>query len=240
MIDVTTSTTVGDVVARDLRTAAVFARHGIDFCCGGRRSIGDACLAGGLDPGRVIDEIHAISARDEGPEDVSSWPPARVIGRIMERHHAYVRRQIPVIEAYLAKLAAKKGEAHPELVRLRDVFAGLARELLHHMEKEEMILFPYILAMSDAHEGCTRLPPTPFGTIRNPVRMMEAEHQQAGADLFLMRQISDGFRPPAEACVTWRACFSELEAFERDLHEHVHLENNVLFPAATRLEETLV
>jgi regulator of cell morphogenesis and NO signaling len=236
MTDVSPSTTVGDVVARDLRAAAVFARHGIDFCCGGRRSIDDACRSQGVSADAIMSELSALGPGDGRADNVSDWPADRLIDHILLRHHAYVRRQIPVIAAYLAKLANKKGALHPELPRVQQIFSTVAEELVHHMEKEEMILFPFIRALAARHAGGP-LPRTPFGTIQHPIRMMEAEHQDAGADMWLLRTLTDGFQPPAEACVTWRACYAELAAFERDLHQHVHLENNVLFPAAARLEE---
>jgi regulator of cell morphogenesis and NO signaling len=239
MIDLSTTTTVGDIVAHDLRSAAVFARHGIDFCCGGRRSLDEACRASGVDPATVVEELAAMSAPGDLPQDLTGLPPERLIERILENHHAYIRRQLPVIQGYLAKLAAKKGDRHPELRRIETAFTEMASELTRHMEKEETILFPFIEAMVDAKTQCHRLPRTPFGTIQNPVRMMELEHQQAGAEMWDIRVLTNNFQPPADACVTWRACYAELADFERDLHEHVHLENHVLFPAAARLEEEL-
>lgn len=237
MNDVSTTTTIGDVVSRDLRSAAVFSRYGIDFCCGGRRTIEDACRAVGEDPAVVLRDLARLATSSDAPEDRSTWSPPRMLDHVLEHHHAYVRRQIPVIQGYLIKLTGKHGTSRPELVRVQELFTGLARELVHHMEKEERILFPYIRALIAARAANAPLPPTPFGTIQNPVRMMEAEHQQAGQDLWLLRGLTNGFQPPADACATWRACYAELAAFERDLHEHVHLENNLLFPAAARLEE---
>jgi len=239
MTELSTTMTVGDVVARDLRSAAVFARHGIDFCCGGRRSIEDACREKGISAELVLRELADVEARGDAREDLTAVPVERIIERILENHHTYIRRQIPVIQGYLARLAVKKGDRWPELRRIETQFTEMAHELLRHMEKEETILFPFIQAMLDAKAQCHRIPRTPFGTIQNPVRMMELEHQQAGSEMWAIRVLTDNFRPPAEACVTWRACYAELEAFERDLHEHVHLENNVLFPAAARLEQEL-
>lgn len=237
MIEVSLATTVGDAVTRDYRSAAIFARHGIDFCCGGRRTIAEACRAVGEDPELVIRELAETGGAAEGDADRSSWSPAHVLDRILEHHHPYVRRQIPLIQGYLTTLAERHGATRPDLLRVQELFAGLARELTHHLEKEERILFPYIRAMLAARRAHAALPPTPFGTIQNPVRMMEAEHQQAAQDLWLLRGLTDGFVPPPDACATWRACYAELSAFERDLHEHVHLENNLLFPAAARLED---
>lgn len=237
MTHVSIETTVGDAVTRDLRSAAVFARHGIDFCCGGRRTIDDACRAAGVDPELVLRELGGLITRGEAPEDRSQWTPTRMLDHVVDHHHAYVRRQIPIIQGYLNKLIDKHRSSRPELLGVQELFTGLARELAHHMEKEERILFPYIRAMVAARAANAPLPSTPFGTIQNPVRMMEAEHQQAGQDLWLLRGLTNGFTPPTDACATWGACYAELAAFERDLHEHVHLENNLLFPAAARLEE---
>jgi regulator of cell morphogenesis and NO signaling len=239
MIELSTTMTVGDVVAHDLRSAAVFARHGIDFCCGGRRSIEEVCREKGVNAETVLQELADVDARGGTPEDLTTLPIGRIIERILENHHTYIRAQIPVIQAYLAKLAAKKGDLWPDLRRIEAQFTELAHELTRHMEKEETILFPFIEAMLEARAQCRRVPRTPFGTIQNPVRMMELEHQQAGSEMWGIRVLTNNFQPPADACVTWRACYAELEAFERDLHQHVHLENNVLFPAAARLEEEL-
>ena len=238
MPDLTVSMTVGDIVGHDLRTAAVFARHGIDFCCGGRRSLDDACKARGVEPAAILRELEAVEAID-GAEDMTSWPADALVDYIVTRHHAYVRRQIPAITAMLGKLVAAHGERHASIPRIASTFEALASELTHHMDKEERILFPFIRAMVSARRHRAERLVTPFGTVRNPIRMMEDDHQQAAAELWLLRVLSNGFTVPDDGCVTWRACFSELAAFERDLHQHVHLENNILFPAVARLEDEL-
>jgi regulator of cell morphogenesis and NO signaling len=238
MPDLTLSSTVGDIVGHDLRTAAVFARHGIDFCCGGRNSLADACRARGVDSATVLRELESLDDSSTGP-DMTRWSAGALVEYIVTRHHGYVRRQIPAITAMLEKVVAAHGERHPVLRRVADTFASLASELTYHMEKEEQILFPYIEMMATLHRENSRGLVTPFGTVLNPIRMMEDDHQQAGAELWMIRALTNGFEVPPSACVTWRACFRELEAFERDLHEHVHLENNILFPAAARLEDEL-
>ena len=144
-----------------------------------------------------------------------------------------------MIQAFTHKLATKKGEAHPELVLLAEAFDQLADDLAHHLAKEENILFPFIAALLAARREGQRAPLTPFGTIQNPVRVMELEHQHAGDDMRHIRTLTGDYQPPAEACPTWRACYAVLDEFERDLHAHVHLENNILFPAAAQLEEEL-
>jgi regulator of cell morphogenesis and NO signaling len=237
MPELTTVTTVGDIVARDLRTATVFAHHGIDFCCGGRRSLGEACREQGVDPEQVIAELDRLD--QSRALDASRWPLERLIDHIVSRHHAYVRRQIPALRALVQKVVAAHGNRERTVTAIEGLFGEMAKGLEQHMLKEERILFPYIRALLVAKERGGPLPANPFGTVRNPIRMMEAEHDDAGDDMRAIRALTGNYEPPADACVTWRACYAELAAFERDLHEHVHLENNVLFPAAVRLEEEL-
>jgi regulator of cell morphogenesis and NO signaling len=232
--------TVGDIVAHDLRTANVFARHGIDFCCGGRTPLEHACRTRGLDPAAIVAELDAVSRDSDAASDLSTWPLDAVIRRIVAHHHAYVRAESVVIRDYLAKLVTRHGGRHPELVRLQQVMAEVFDELTRHMQKEEVILFPYIAALVDAEQQHRPRPLSPFGSIRNPIRMMEAEHQDAAAGLSTARTLANGYEPPDDACATWRACYASIEAFESDLHEHVHLENNILFPAAERLEQELL
>jgi regulator of cell morphogenesis and NO signaling len=239
MPDLSVSMTVGDIVGHDLRAAAVLARYGIDFCCGGRRSLDEACKANGVDAAAVLGDLEALERADATTHDMTSWPVDALVDYIVTRHHAYAKRQIPAIMMMLDKLVEAHGERYPAMPRIAATFASLASELTHHMLKEEQILFPYIRSMADVRSDDSPRVATPFGTVRNPIRMMEDDHQQAAAELWMLRVLSNGFAAPEDACVTWRACFGELAAFERDLHEHVHLENNVLFPAAARLEDEL-
>ena len=156
---------------------------------------------------------------------------------IVSRHHAYVRASIPAIQQHLAKVAAVHGVGHPELAFVDAQFSKVAAELSQHMVKEERVLFPYISALAEAVNGNAPPPPDMFGTVQNPIRMMEIEHQEAGEGIDVIRELTHGYQPPEDACGTYRTVLQELEAFENDLHEHVHLENNVLFPKAVELEE---
>lgn len=228
---------VGDTVAHDSRSAGVFARRGIDFCCGGRRSIEEACRASHVDPGEVLAELQVLEARPEAGTDLTMAPVEVLIDRIVTQHHAYVRVQMPIIQGYLTKLTTKHGSARPELTALADVFARMGSALTRHMDKEERILFPSIRTTSANVRRQMPPEPSPFGTVRNPIRMMEEEHRNAAADLDAVRRLTHDYQPPPDACMTWRACYAALQAFEEDLHAHVHLENNVLFPAAARLED---
>ena len=230
-------TTVAEIVNRDFRTAGIFEQFGIDFCCGGQRSLADACRAAAVDPAKVGRALEAIPAA--GPETdnhVSRWPAARLIDHIVDTNHAYVRSALPTITARLAKLVEVHGARHPELRRIAEAFEEVSRDLLQHMKKEECVLFPYIRELAAGHEAAFS---SPFGTVENPIRMMRREHEQAGDELRVIRALANDYLAPADGCTTYRVTFAELAQFEQDLHRHVHLENNVLFPKAIELERRM-
>lgn len=234
------SQTLGAIVGANYQAAAVLERYGLDFCCGGKRTLEEACAQRHVDPAAVEGELGRIEsdAVPEGEKDASS-DPAQLTLHIVRRHHAYVREQLPVIGGHLAKLARVHGDRHPELHSVAVHFGQIGADLQMHMVKEEEILFPYIRALSNALTQGTPAPPDIFGTVRNPIRMMEAEHQSAGNELEAVRRLTANFTLPADACATYRVCFAELEAFDRDLRLHIHLENNILFPKALSLEAAL-
>lgn len=233
-------TTVGELVARDSRTAAVFDEFGIDFCCRGQLSLADACRAAAVDPaeiGRALEAMDAMPPADnQADNDVMRWPAARLIDHIVDTHHAYVRSALPVISARLATLVAVHGSRHPELYGIAAAFEEVSRDMIQHMKKEECVLFPYIRELAAGSDAPYA---SPFGTVENPIRMMRREHQQAGDELRLIRLLANDYLAPADGCATYRVTFAELAEFERDLHRHVHLENNVLFPKAIELERRL-
>jgi regulator of cell morphogenesis and NO signaling len=227
-------TTVGELVACDYRTAAVFERFGIDFCCGGRRTLAEACRGTAVDPGAIERALLALPPKSDGDQtDVTPWPLDGLIDHIVATHHAYTRVALERIERLLAKLVEVHGARHSELTRVAAAWNTLGHDLLQHMMKEERILFPYIREMAAA-QG--KLSPSPFGTVENPIRMMQREHQDAGDDMRLIRELTSGYATPGDGCTTYRLCFDELAQFERDLHRHVHLEENVLFPRAVDVE----
>lgn len=229
--------TVGEIVATDFRTARVFEQFGIDFCCGGRRSIAEACESVAVDPQTVERALRALPpVAEHDATDVTRWSPDRLIDHILTNHHAYVRAALPSIGRQLAKLVEVHGHRHPELTRIAASFDQMSRDLLQHMMKEERVLFPYIRELASNRGVFAR---SPFGTVENPIRMMEREHREAGDELRLIRELTNGYVPPADGCTTYRVCFAQLVEFERDLHRHVHLENNVLFPTAIELERAL-
>ena len=235
-----TNTTLKTIVTQDFRAAAVFEKYSLDFCCRGGKTIEEACREGGLDPAAVLRELKNLDHAGTGPDSrYAEWPLDFLADYIVNTHHTYVRGAIPVLDAHTRKIVSVHGANHPELVAIAEHFQGVASELTSHMMKEERILFPFIraLALADKKPGTFTMPP--FGTIRNPIAMMEAEHQDAGDALSAIRSLSAGYEPPPDACTTYRVTFQELKQFERDLHQHVHLENNILFPKAIAIEDRL-
>lgn len=226
-------TTLGDILARDFRAGAILDRYGLDYCCGGTRTLDEGCAQRGVSVDAVLSDLEAL-----GP--VSPERPADDLGvlmdHIVDRHHAYVRTAIPVIQAHLSKVTAAHGARHTELRSIEREFMSLARDLSLHMIKEEQVLFPHIRALAAADVAGGPPPPDMFGTVQNPIRMMEVEHQEAGNGVSIIRELSGNYVPPADACETYRLVLEELDAFAQDLHTHVHLENNVLFPKAVELE----
>lgn len=231
---------VGDVVAADFRSAAVFQSFGIDFCCGGRRSVADACRAAGVDQARILVALEALRPEDAPKDDVAGWPLDRLVAHILDTHHVYIRASTPVISGDLEKLVSVHGARHPELSRIENAFRRVSRDLAPHLMKEEHVLFPYIAELLEWTRAKEERPrSSPFGSVGNPIRMMEREHEEVGAEMRLIRELTGDFTPPEDGCTTYRVCFSELLRFEQDLHRHVHLENNVLFPKVLALEESV-
>ena len=229
------TTTIGEIVATDFRAAAVFEQFGVDFCCGGRRSLDEACRSVAADPADVVRALEALSPVTDAEADVTEWPLDRLIDHIVSTHHAYVRSSMPAIRHYLAKLVEAHGARHPELLLITAHFDTVIRELGQHLLKEEQVLFPYVRDLVKSTDGGRHVP-SPFGSVENPIRMMEREHREAADELRIIRALTGGYVAPADGCATYEVCMAELDRFERDLHRHVHLENNVLFPKAVVLE----
>ena len=233
--------TIKSIVTTDYRAAAVFEKHSLDFCCKGGVTIEQACSEKNIDAGSVYADLDQLAgAVNESTPHYSQWPIDELIDYIVNVHHTYVREAIPVISAHTRKVASVHGGNHPEVVEIAHHFEAVAADLQRHMMKEEQILFPYIKSLVTAKRHGSASAPPPFGTVQNPIRMMEAEHRAAGDELYEVRSLSNNYLPPEDACTTYRVTLQELHQFEQDLHQHVHLENNILFPKAIALEQELL
>lgn len=233
---ITGSDTIGSVVAADYKTSAIFYRYDIDFCCKGDRKIEDVCTRQKIDADLLIQEVNDLLKGFAEDHDVSELNPDALITHILETHHRYVTNHIPVILEFLNKLCSVHGNKHPELFDIYHLFEKGAMHLLEHMNKEEDILFPMIRKMVLEQQSGRRVAELPFST-QMPIRMMRQEHEEEGDRFALIAGLTDQYTPPADACATYRATFMLLKEFEKDLHRHIHLENNVLFPAALEMEE---
>jgi regulator of cell morphogenesis and NO signaling len=230
--------TVAEIAAASLGAVRVFEKYGVDYCCGGKRPLADICREKGYDGAAIQSELDAAAAVEEATErDWNTAPLAELVRHIVARHHDYLRAELPAIQTRLDKVYQVYNQRYgPTLTGLPEVFVGLRSELEMHILKEEMILFPAIVASEAAAVSGNPPPRTAFGSVANPIHMMEAEHASAGEGLARIREITRNFDLPEYACVTYRALMSSLDELERDLHMHIHLENNILFPRAERLE----
>lgn len=232
--------TVAQIVTEDIATAAIFKRNGIDFCCGGKVGLNDICTKKNLDTNTIVEELTKVMERsDRSTEsDPDSMTLSQLIDNINASHHAYVRENLPVLIQFADKVAKVHGHGAPEVVEVSQLVHSLEEELLPHLMKEEMVLFPFVKEMEYAKERGTT-PIAPFGTVNNPINMMQIEHEDAGETLARLRVITSDYQPPEWACNTYRALYHMLGEFESDLHLHIHKENNILFPKAIELEASL-
>jgi regulator of cell morphogenesis and NO signaling len=236
-----TSITIGEMVVADYRKAEVFRKFGIDYCCGGKKPLEEVCLKKNIDPEQVWQALYALDQAPETPEhDVENQPLDELAAHIVATHHQYVASALPILYELTAKVARVHGERHLELIGIAQHFNAIADELQMHMHKEEQMLFPYIGKMAVAKRQGSRIAPAIFGSVANPIRMMESEHESAGSGMEEIRRLSAGFTPPTDACTSYRVLFAKLEEFEQDLHRHVHLENNILFPRAVQMEQEML
>jgi regulator of cell morphogenesis and NO signaling len=225
---------VSQLVRQRQDRAAVFEAFGIDFCCGGATTLADACREQAVSLQEVT---RAVKASDAAPVESAEADWAReslqsLVDHIVARHHSYLREQLPRIGALLEKVIARHADKHASLIELRGIYAGLCHELFQHMMKEERVLFPYIRLLEEALREGQPAPRFCCGSIQQPIQVMEDEHQSAGDALKRMRELTLGFQPPDDACDAYRKLMNDLRDLERDLHLHIHKENNILFPRA--------
>lgn len=226
-----TSAAVGDIVAVDHRTAAVFERHDIDFCCGGSQTLAAACAAARVDPSALERELEAatrVPARRD--QDYVSWTLTRLIDHIRAIHHAYIRTNAAQTGAYARKIAEVHGAEHPELAPIAAAVEGLTVQLLEHLAEEEQAVFPAIKRAEAAARAGSPPVPGDAATIAAGIAALVREHEEVGAALHDIRDLAMGYGLPADACATYALTYQRLQALERDLHLHVHRENNILFP----------
>lgn len=237
-MNLTKSNIIGEVVAQDYRAAGVFKNHAIDFCCNGNRTIAEACAEKELDSDQIVEELHQTMENGSAETtDFNSWPLDLLADYVEKKHHRYTEAKITEIKPYLEKIVRVHGDRHPELSEINEIFNQSAGDLAMHMKKEELVLFPHIRKMLNAQSTHTEIAPAHFGTVRNPIEMMMREHEDEGENFRRIRALSDGYTAPADACNTYRVTFSLLKEFEEDLHKHIHLENNILFPKSIELEK---
>ena len=235
-------TVVKDFLTSNIKAAHVFEKHGIDFCCKGNRPLKEACDEKNVSVETILTELKNLDNSEVSTDEnrYEDWSLKFLSEYIVNNHHAYVKNAIPQILPHLEKVSFKHGNKYPQLKEVQSLFKSVAEELTSHMHKEETILFHIVRYLED----CKRFEEQPkmqgFKTVKNPIESMEAEHTNAGNAMEKIRTLTDNFTPPEDACNTFKLTYKELEDFEKDLHIHVHLENNILFPKAIKLESELL
>ena len=229
-------TTAKEIALSDPSARHILDDAGIDYCCNGEQSLQEACLASRVSEAEILSRLRQSGERlTSGESEWVSAPLAELTKHIRECHHQYVRDSIPRLSALLAKIRVKHGISHPELDEIGRLFGNVAREMLMHMQKEEQILFPFIDALERAANGNGKIEPPFFQTVKNPIQVMMKEHDSAGQLMREIRIASKGYQASG-SCTSYQAAYQGLEEFEKNLHLHVHLENNILFPRALKLE----
>ena len=231
--------TVADLVTENIKTAHVFKKYGIDFCCGGGITIEKACEKANINYEELENDLLHVDNAVTGGHNYNSWPLEFLTDHIINIHHAYVAENIPLLLQYSNRVVKVHGHHYTELIEINDLFTVVAGELSAHMKKEELILFPFIKRLVRAKAEGGELPEAHFGTVDNPIKMMETEHEEAGEILRKIAKLSKNYTPPPGACNTYRAFYAKLDEFEQDLHQHIHLENNILFPKTLKLEKEM-
>ncbi|WP_428741171.1 iron-sulfur cluster repair di-iron protein [Tenacibaculum sp.] len=232
--------TVAEYVTENIKTAHIFKKYGIDFCCGGGITVERACEKNKVNQSDLEKELAEVDVIKDIIEDYDKWELDFLMIYIENVHHMYIRESLPIISQYVNKVAKVHGHHYPEVIEINQLFHEVANELIAHLQKEEQILFPYIKQLVQAKkEGTNKVTP-PFGTVNNPIKMMEYEHDSAGNIFKQIAKLSNNYTPPEGACNTFRALYAKLEEFEQDLHTHIHLENNILHPKAILLEKNIL
>ncbi len=239
-MNITKDTVIADLVAKDYRAASIFKQNKIDFCCNGNITIEAACEKKQLNFMDLVSQLEKATATvNDSTIDFNSWPLDLLADYIEKKHHRYVDAKFMEIKPYLDKVVRVHSDRHPELIEVSKLFYESVGELSMHMKKEELTLFPFIRKMVKAEAAGTTVE-APFGSVQNPIKAMMMEHDNEGERFRTISKLTDNYNPPSDACNTYRVTFSLLKEFEEDLHLHIHLENNILFPKSIVLEEKLV
>ncbi len=232
--------TLGQIIAKDLRKAQVFKKYGLDFCCGGKKTVKEACAEKGIDVTKVEQELQQTNQLSSSrPLPYTDWSLDFLADYIVNTHHSYVTKNLPDLTAYAKKVMKVHGNHHPELIRIHQLVEEVTAELTAHLVKEEKVLFPYIKELVAAKNNTQPLHAAHFGTVQNPINMMEMEHELVGKNLAEIRELSNNYLLPEDACASYSLLYRILDEFEEDLHLHIHLENNILFPKALEMEKQL-
>ncbi len=236
---INTTDTVRELAVAIPEATRVFERLGIDYCCGGSRSLADACQAANVPLEEVVRSLNQTEQSAPAHNGSRNWQAeslTALASYIVDTHHVFTHQELNRLTQLLTKVCSVHGENHPELLRVQTLFASLNQELTPHLLKEEQVLFPYITRMEEAVNHARPVPPPFFGTVRHPVRMMMMEHDAAGEVLREIRQVTHNLTVPPDACISYQTLYQALAALEEDLHQHIHLENNILFPRAIEME----
>ena len=226
--------TIGEIAAFDYRTIQVFEKYGIDFCCGGQKGLGEACAEKDLSADQVLQELAQAAQSAGGPgERYDQWELDFLADYIVNQYHTYTKSMLPSVMDFANKVAEVHGDKHPETLLIAQRWRELGEEMTAHLQKEEKVLFPYIKRLVQGKKNGQ----PPFGSVRQIIQKMEAEHESVGECLAEIESLSQGFTPPQDACNTYRALYGYLAEFNENTKKHVHLENNILFPKAIHLEK---
>ncbi len=236
------TTTVRQVALEMPNATRIFEELKIDYCCGGSVPLDEACSAAGVAVDsvmRLLEESAKAGLQNGATTEFQTAPLTELMTYIVDKHHLFTRQEMDRLRSLLDKVCSVHGQNHPELLRVQALFGELCADLVPHMFKEEQVLFPYIQRMEQAGRNSREMPPSPFGTVRNPVRMMMMEHDAVGDLLKKLRETSSDYTVPPDGCISYQTLYQAMEAFEQDLHQHIHLENNVLFPRAVEMEDAI-
>lgn len=228
--------TIGEVVAADYRTAEIFERHGIDFCCGGKTPIPEACKNKGIDPAVLTSELESLQQEPvDRSQNYSSWSLSFLADYIVNTHHVYLKENDEQIVAYARKIATVHGERHPEVIQIAAIFEKIATDMVAHLKEEEEVFFPTLKRAEAARINGNQPDAVDRETISNSLVRLHRDHEEVGDAIHEIRRLANGFKIPDDVCNTFMLTYRKLDEFENDLHKHVHLENNILFLKAAQL-----